>query len=133
MSALLRAVRQQRGMTLEELAEATGLTKSYLSKVERQRSTPSIAVAMKLARALGSMSHNCFPRTRRSPRCRSTARASAATVAIKPWRRGCSVSRCRRSSCDRPSSSPNIRIQSTPDRSWCSSTRAWSSCGTRTI
>ncbi|MFV8053276.1 helix-turn-helix domain-containing protein [Mycobacterium sp. 48b] len=52
MSALLRAVRQQRGMTLEELAEATGLTKSYLSKVERQRSTPSIAVAMKVARAL---------------------------------------------------------------------------------
>ncbi|MDH6196634.1 transcriptional regulator with XRE-family HTH domain [Mycobacterium frederiksbergense] len=52
MSALLRAVRQQRGMTLEELAEATGLTKSYLSKIERQRSTPSIAVAMKVARVL---------------------------------------------------------------------------------
>ena len=52
MTALLRAVRQQRGMTLEELAAATGLTKSYLSKVERQRSTPSIAVAIKVARAL---------------------------------------------------------------------------------
>lgn len=52
MTALLRAVRQQRGMTLEDLAAATGLTKSYLSKVERQRSTPSIAVAMKVARAL---------------------------------------------------------------------------------
>jgi transcriptional regulator with XRE-family HTH domain len=39
-------------MTLEELAEATGLTKSYLSKIERQRSTPSIAVAMKVARVL---------------------------------------------------------------------------------
>lgn len=52
MSALLRAVRQQRGMTLDELAEATGLTKSYLSKIERQRSTPSIAVAMKVARVL---------------------------------------------------------------------------------
>lgn len=52
MSALLRAVRQQRGMTLEELAAETDLTKSYLSKIERQRSTPSIAVAMRLARAL---------------------------------------------------------------------------------
>ncbi|WP_454789089.1 helix-turn-helix domain-containing protein [Mycolicibacterium lutetiense] len=52
MSALLRAVRQERGLTLEELAEATGLTKSYLSKIERQRSTPSIAVALKVARAL---------------------------------------------------------------------------------
>ena len=52
MSALLRAVRQQRGMTLDDLAAASGLTKSYLSKVERQRSTPSIAAAMKMARAL---------------------------------------------------------------------------------
>jgi transcriptional regulator with XRE-family HTH domain len=34
------------------LAEQTGLTKSYLSKVERQQSTPSIAVAIKVARAL---------------------------------------------------------------------------------
>ncbi|MGB3482259.1 MAG: XRE family transcriptional regulator [Mycobacterium sp.] len=52
MSELLRAVRQQRGFTLEALAESAGLTKSYLSKIERQQSTPSIAVAMKLARAL---------------------------------------------------------------------------------
>ncbi|MGV9797299.1 helix-turn-helix domain-containing protein [Mycobacterium sp. NPDC003449] len=52
MSALLRAVRQQRGMTLDELAKITGLTKSYLSKIERQRSTPSISVAMKVAHAL---------------------------------------------------------------------------------
>ena len=43
MSGLLRAVRQQRGMTLEELAAGTGLTKSYLSKVERGQSVPSIA------------------------------------------------------------------------------------------
>jgi transcriptional regulator with XRE-family HTH domain len=52
MSALLRAVRQQRALTLDELADATGLTKSYLSKVERGHSTPSIAAAMKIARAL---------------------------------------------------------------------------------
>jgi transcriptional regulator with XRE-family HTH domain len=52
MTALLRTVRQQRGLTLESLAEQTGLTKSYLSKIERQRSTPSIAVAMRVARAL---------------------------------------------------------------------------------
>lgn len=52
MTALLRAVRRQRGLTLERLAEQTGLTKSYLSKIERRHSTPSIAVALKLARAL---------------------------------------------------------------------------------
>jgi transcriptional regulator with XRE-family HTH domain len=52
MTALLRAVRRQRGLTLESLAEQTGLTKSYLSKIERRQSTPSIAVALKVARAL---------------------------------------------------------------------------------
>lgn len=52
MTALLRAVRRQRGLTLAGLAQQTGLTKSYLSKIERRQSTPSIAVAVKVARAL---------------------------------------------------------------------------------
>jgi transcriptional regulator with XRE-family HTH domain len=52
MTGLLRAVRRQRGLTLAILAERTGLTKSYLSKIERRQSTPSIAVALKVARAL---------------------------------------------------------------------------------
>ncbi|MGV0627533.1 helix-turn-helix domain-containing protein [Mycolicibacter minnesotensis] len=52
MTELLRAVRKQRGLTLEELAERTGLTKSYLSKIERSQSTPSIATAIKVAGAL---------------------------------------------------------------------------------
>ena len=52
MTALLRAVRRQRGLTLEQLAELSGLTKSYLSKIERRQSTPSIAVALRVARAL---------------------------------------------------------------------------------
>jgi transcriptional regulator with XRE-family HTH domain len=52
LTALLRAVRRHRGLTLESLAEQTGLTKSYLSKIERRQSTPSIAVALKVARAL---------------------------------------------------------------------------------
>lgn len=52
MSALLRTVRRQRGLTLEDLAEQTGLTKSYLSKIERGQSSPSIAAALRVARAL---------------------------------------------------------------------------------
>ncbi len=52
MTALLRTIRKQRGLTLEGLAERTGLTKSYLSKIERGRSTPSIATALKVAQAL---------------------------------------------------------------------------------
>ncbi|MHA7652349.1 helix-turn-helix domain-containing protein [Mycobacterium sp. ML4] len=52
MTALLRTIRKQRGLTLEQLAAQSGLTKSYLSKIERGQSTPSIAVALKVARAL---------------------------------------------------------------------------------
>jgi transcriptional regulator with XRE-family HTH domain len=52
MAARLKLLRKKHGWTLEALAEQTGLTKSYLSKVERGLSVPSIAVALKLAHAL---------------------------------------------------------------------------------
>jgi transcriptional regulator with XRE-family HTH domain len=53
MSAIrLKLLRKQLGMSLQDLAEKTGLTKSYLSKLERGLSTPSIAVALKLSSAL---------------------------------------------------------------------------------
>ncbi|HEY0218181.1 MAG TPA: XRE family transcriptional regulator [Afipia sp.] len=45
-------LRKQRNMTLEYLAESSGLTKSYLSKVERGLSVPSISTAMKIAESL---------------------------------------------------------------------------------
>ncbi|KPW80497.1 MULTISPECIES: helix-turn-helix domain-containing protein [Pseudomonas syringae group] len=51
MSIRLKILRKRLGMTLEVLAEKTGITKSYLSKVERGLNTPSIAAALKLAAA----------------------------------------------------------------------------------
>jgi len=52
MSIRLKLLRKKLGITLEALAEQSGMTKSYLSKVERGLNTPSIAAALKLARAL---------------------------------------------------------------------------------
>ncbi|MDD1016440.1 helix-turn-helix domain-containing protein [Pseudomonas rubra] len=52
MSIRLKLLRKKLGITLEALAELSGMTKSYLSKVERGLNTPSIAAALKLARAL---------------------------------------------------------------------------------
>ena len=53
MSAIrLKLLRKQLGMSLQDLADTTALTKSYLSKLERGLNTPSIAVAMKLSSAL---------------------------------------------------------------------------------
>ncbi|TCF98646.1 DNA-binding protein [Paraburkholderia strydomiana] len=45
-------LRKQLGLSLQDLADRTELTKSYLSKVERGMSVPSVAVALKLSKAL---------------------------------------------------------------------------------
>jgi transcriptional regulator with XRE-family HTH domain len=49
----LKKLRNSHGLTLDELQERTGLTKSYLSKVERGLSVPSISTALKLAEVFG--------------------------------------------------------------------------------
>lgn len=80
--ASVRMLRRERGWTLEALAQRADTTKSYLSKIERGHSTPSIAVAMKLADALqvdiaelfGDPDHNTtIEVTRASGRDRSGA------------------------------------------------------------
>jgi transcriptional regulator with XRE-family HTH domain len=50
----LQALRTMRGLTLERLAEATGLTKSYLSKIENGHKMPPIATLSRIAHALGT-------------------------------------------------------------------------------
>jgi transcriptional regulator with XRE-family HTH domain len=47
----VRRLREMKEVTLEDLAKRTGLTKSYVSKVERGISVPSVATALKLADA----------------------------------------------------------------------------------
>jgi transcriptional regulator with XRE-family HTH domain len=63
MTVRLKPLRKNHGWTLETLAEKTGLTKSYLSKVERGLSVPSIAVAMRVAQALGVPVEDLFGKT----------------------------------------------------------------------
>lgn len=48
----LRVIRTRRQMTLEELANAAGLTRGYLSLVERGLKVPSISALLKIASAL---------------------------------------------------------------------------------
>ena len=49
IGARIRFLRQQRGITLEDLSRSARLTKSFMSKVERGVSVPSISTAMKIA------------------------------------------------------------------------------------
>jgi transcriptional regulator with XRE-family HTH domain len=73
----VKRLRELKGITLEELAARTGLTKSYLSKVERGVSVPSISTALKIAEAFeadvgdlfgASASHSDFVVVRRDDR-----------------------------------------------------------------
>lgn len=50
----LRVLRAARGMTLERLSAATGLTKSYLSKIQNSHKLPPIATLSRIAQALGT-------------------------------------------------------------------------------
>lgn len=49
----MRAIREERKWTLEEMAEKLGTTKQALSKYERGERTPKITVAAKFAEILG--------------------------------------------------------------------------------
>jgi transcriptional regulator with XRE-family HTH domain len=50
----LKALRAARGVTLDQLAAATGLTKGYLSKIQNSRKLPPIATLSRIAQALGT-------------------------------------------------------------------------------
>lgn len=50
----LRDARHRRGMTLREVADLAGVTESFLSQVERDVASPSIATLRRIAGALGT-------------------------------------------------------------------------------
>ena len=56
----IRSVRADRQLTLEQLAERTGLTKSALSKFENFRVTPSLGALASIAEALGVTMSDLF-------------------------------------------------------------------------
>jgi XRE family transcriptional regulator, regulator of sulfur utilization len=49
----LAALRQAEGLSLDALARQSGVSKSMLSQIERDRTNPTVAVVWRLAQALG--------------------------------------------------------------------------------
>lgn len=49
---LLKQVRLKKGMTLETLAQLSGISKGHLSKIERQERDPKISTLVLIADAL---------------------------------------------------------------------------------
>lgn len=52
IGARLRAVRTAQGMSLSQLADTTGLSKGFLSRVERNETSPSVATLVHLCQVL---------------------------------------------------------------------------------
>lgn len=49
----IKLLRKTKGLTLQDIEDLTGLTKGYISKIERSKKAPPYSTLDKLARALG--------------------------------------------------------------------------------
>ncbi len=49
----IKALRTQKGLSLEKLAQLTGLTKGYLSRIENSEKAPPIYTLSRISRAMG--------------------------------------------------------------------------------
>ena len=65
LGARIRALRQARRLTLRAVADRPGVTESFLSQVERDVTSPSIATVGRIARPSTSRSPSSSPRSRR--------------------------------------------------------------------
>lgn len=61
IGALLRERRRALGLTIEQVAEASELTKGFLSDVERDKASPSVASLVRLCDVLNFPVGNLFP------------------------------------------------------------------------
>ena len=62
VGARLRSLRRERGLTIEQLAAATGLTKGFISQLERDRTAPSLSSIARICDALGVRLSTIFER-----------------------------------------------------------------------
>lgn len=52
LAVRIKALREQRGMTQERLAERAGISRTYLARLETDRQDPTLSTLEKLAKAL---------------------------------------------------------------------------------
>ncbi len=60
ISKKIREVRQEKSITLQELADHSGVTKSLVSQIEHSRTVPSLLVLMNLIKGLGTDLNDFF-------------------------------------------------------------------------
>jgi transcriptional regulator with XRE-family HTH domain len=62
VGARVRSLRRERGLTIEQVASATGLTKGFISQLERDRTSPSLSSIARICDALGVRLSHIFER-----------------------------------------------------------------------
>ncbi|MBA2293713.1 MAG: helix-turn-helix transcriptional regulator, partial [Actinobacteria bacterium] len=62
VGARVRSLRRERGLTIEQLAAATALTKGFISQLERDRTAPSLSSIARICDALGVRLSHIFER-----------------------------------------------------------------------
>ncbi len=67
LAVRLRQARSTRGWTLEQFAEASGVSRAMISKIERAEVSPTAAVLARLAAGLGMSMASLFPAPRSAP------------------------------------------------------------------
>ncbi len=68
LASQVRALRKQRGWSLERLSRASGVSRSMLSQIERNDANPTVAVAIAIAATLGvTLDDLATPTDERSP------------------------------------------------------------------
>jgi len=60
LAARLKSARYERGLTLDQLAEASGVSRAALSKIERGEASPTAALLARLAAGLGTSVASLF-------------------------------------------------------------------------
>lgn len=63
----IRELREQKGWTLEDLADASGIAVGYLGHIERGTTSPSLKTALRLAEALEVSTGRFFPPDDQAP------------------------------------------------------------------
>ena len=69
VSQKIRQLRQRQGMTVEQLAAKSGVSKGFISQVENFRTTPSLKVLQRIAEALGVEIGGLFQTGDPAPEC----------------------------------------------------------------
>lgn len=86
---ILRKVRKERGLTLDEVAAAVGVTTSYISQIERGLKTPSLEILRSLSKYLNiSITRLLEPSAQVSDTCKCvvTPKEKRSTVHFAPER-----------------------------------------------